>query len=105
MPQFGVLYSNDNVLEEGNKLTSISIGTGNKARRRINERRTDSVNISPSGTERAAFTFILTLAGMLPATVVYCEQTAGPRSANFRSRMHVDKVSSPANFHQNPRRP
>ena len=54
MSQFGLLDCNDNnVLEEGNN----RIGTGNKAHRRINERRTDNVNISSSGTGRAAFTY------------------------------------------------
>ena len=32
-------------------------------------------------------------------TIMYCEQTAGPRSANFCTHMHVDKVHSSANFY------
>ena len=34
-------------------------------------------------------------------TITYCEQTAGPRSANFCEHMHVKKVRSPADFHSN----
>ena len=33
--------------------------------------------------------------------MIYCEQTAGPRSANFCKLMHVDKVHSYAIFIQN----
>ena len=33
------------------------------------------------------------------------KQTAEPRSANFCKHIHVDKVCSPANFHQNRQRP
>ena len=57
MSQFGLPGSNDNVLKEGNKLTSMSNQERNEARRRINERRMDSVNISPSSTGWAAFTY------------------------------------------------
>ena len=57
MSQFGLPDSNDNALEEGNKLTSISNRDQKRAHLRINERHPDSVNISPSGTGRAAFTF------------------------------------------------
>ena len=45
MSQFGLPDSNDNVLEEGNKLTSMSNRNRNEARQCINERRMDSVNI------------------------------------------------------------
>ena len=58
MSQFDMPDSNDNVLEEGNKLTSILNWDRKQARRRINELRTDSVNISSSSTGRAAFTYI-----------------------------------------------
>ena len=37
-------------------------------------------------------------------TIMYYEQPAGPRSANF-SHMHVDKVPSPANVQLNCQRP
>ena len=46
MSQFGLPDSNDNVLE-GNKLTGISNRDRKRGCRRLNERRMDSVNISP----------------------------------------------------------
>ena len=56
--QFGVTDSNDNVLKEGEiNWQAYRIGNGNEAHRRINERRTKSVNISPSSTGRAAVTY------------------------------------------------
>ena len=33
-------------------------------------------------------------------TIMYCEQTAGPRRANFCTYMHVDKIASLAIFIQ-----
>ena len=61
MSQFGLPDPNDNVLEEGNKLESIS---NRQTETRLvdaeTRRRTDSVNISPSGTGRAAFTELIT---------------------------------------------
>ena len=59
MSQFALPDSNDNVLEEGNKLTSISNQERKWDSRRINERRMDSVNISPSSTGWAAFTYVI----------------------------------------------
>ena len=35
---------------------------------------------------------------------IKCEQTTGPRRANFCKHTHIDKVRSSANFHQNPQR-
>ena len=58
MSQFGLPGPNDNLLEEGNKLTSIS----NRDRKRglsTHKRRTDSVNILPSGTGQAVFTLVI----------------------------------------------
>ena len=57
MSQFGVPDSNDNVLEEGNKLISILGSETRLVDAFLSERRTDSVNISPSGTGRGTFTF------------------------------------------------
>ena len=59
MFQFGLPDSNDNGLEEENKFTSISNQDRNESRRRINEHHPDSVNISPSGIGRAAFTIYI----------------------------------------------
>ena len=38
-------------------------------------------------------------------TIMYCEQTSGPRSANFWTHMYADKLRLPENFHQNRSRP
>ena len=38
-------------------------------------------------------------------TILYCEQTAGPRSASFCLRMLVDKEHPHTNFHLNRQRP
>ena len=62
MSQFGLPDSNDNDLLYWKKeinWQAYRIGTGNEAHRRINERRTDSINISPSGTGLAAFAFVI----------------------------------------------
>ena len=37
-------------------------------------------------------------------TIMYCEETAGPRNANVCMHMHIDKVQSSAYFHPNPQR-
>ena len=37
--------------------------------------------------------------------IMYYEQTSRPSSANFCTHLHLDKVPSPANFHQNRQRP
>ena len=42
---------------------------------------------------------------VVKCTIMYWEKMAGPRSANFDSHMHVDSVSSSANFHPNRQRP
>ena len=39
------------------------------------------------------------------STKCHREQTAGPRSTNFRARMQVNKVSSYSNFQRNHKRP
>ena len=38
-------------------------------------------------------------------TIMYSEETDGPRSPNFYARMRVDKVRSPADFRSNRPRP
>ena len=43
-------------------------------------------------------------ASFTKCTIMYGEQTAGPRSAKFCTHMYVDKVPLPANFHPNPQR-
>ena len=38
-------------------------------------------------------------------TIMYYEETAGARSTNFCTRVHVDKIHLPANFYPNPQCP
>ena len=58
MSQYGLRDANDNILEDENKLASISNReTETRLVDTLTMHRTDSVNISPSGTGRAAVTF------------------------------------------------